>query len=457
MKTILIQEGSERGLEKAINRLNRHAQKMGYAEAKVISMGIPFETKRTVLQKSEDGDVSQSRYAVRVREVVIDLPPQFENYEAAEWNVIGQIIRVEDGKAEIVGEPKQYKLISDLSDGFRWKCGDCGHGLGRAYVVQNKVDPSRLLMVGQECLKKYTGADGKAVLAAIEFLLVVEYKDGGEEGFGGGSGRRYEVIDLEDFLAVAIAVAEKLGGYTKRWNVDQYGERTENNLCTRNVALQHITAPSYNGSEPALVVTDAHRAAAEAKVEAWKNCYMPMRPAKRPCSGGDFIEGGVKTHYDSHLFWNPMQGDPTEVCRWCNQTRAVCEGPDAIPDDYVTQCKMIAERGWITEKTAGVAASMVKEPPQPPKDYSGSKHVGEIGKRQVFENLTVLNSIEREGAYGITTILKFEDPDGNILTWFASGSQGYQKGDKVSLKATVKTQDEYKGVKQTVISRAKEV
>ena len=69
----------------------------------------------------------------------------------------------------------------------------------------------------------------------------------------------------------------------------------------------------------------------------------------------------------------------------------------------------------------------------------------------------MLAVIEREGDYGLTTILKLADESDNILTWFASGSKSYQKGDKVSLKATIKKHDEFKGVKQTVITRAKEI
>lgn len=417
-KTIKIQEGDEKRLEKAVKRLNRHAQKMGYSEVKVLSLGKPQEARRTILQKCE-GEVSSHSYAVSVREVEIDLPEQFLNYAAAEWMVIGQVIKAED-KAEVVAQPENFLLINTISEGFGWKCSDCGHTLGRAFVIQNRVNPALNKFVGVECLKKFTGADGHAILAAIEFLMVIEWKEDGDDMGGGRGGRHYQIIDLDDFMAAAIAVAQKDGGYHKRWNDDGYGEKTEDYTCTRNRALGVIGLDAYKSFQlnpvSEVKVTEDNKLAAEAQIEAWKNSYVPIRVRRD--------NDGVDREY---------------------------------PDDYVSQCVAIAERGWITEKTAGIAASMVKAPPTPPKDYSGSVHVGEVGKRQVFENLTVIFKTETEGDYGVTTILKFVDAAGNVLTWFASGGKDYEKGDVVTLKATVKKFDEYKGVKQTVITRAAEV
>jgi hypothetical protein len=407
-KTIKIYESGEKSLTRAVKRLSRHAAKMGYAEPKIVSIGKPYETMRTVIMDNPDAGpenrFTESRYAICVRDVVIDLPSQFLNQEDADWNVIGQIVQADNGEVEVIGEPVTFKEISKAAEGYAWKCNSCAHGLGRAFAIQAKVDASKILFVGSECLKKYTGADGHAVLAAIEAILFLQIKEGSDDNdrdFSSRGGRCYHAYDLDDFMAVAIAVVERDGAYAKRWMDRGYGDMYENPNCTRNAIL------SYYGGQSKIEITDAHREKAVAQVEAWIGCYLPERNGK--------------------------------------------------PDDYVSQCKMLAERGWVTEKTAGVAASMVKNPPVPPKDYSGSKHLGEIGKRQVFENLTVIGSIEREGDYGITTILKFEDSDGNVLTWFASGSQSYNKGDVVTLKATVKDHSEYQGVKQTIITRAKEV
>jgi hypothetical protein len=128
---------------------------------------------------------------------------------------------------------------------------------------------------------------------------------------------------------------------------------------------------------------------------------------------------------------------------------------DGSKDEYAEQCKFLAERGWVTEKTAGIVASMVRGPRIEKPNVS--QYIGEVGKRQDFMGLKVVAAIERESDYGISTILKFEDAAGNVLTWFASGGKSYKQGDIVNLKATVKAHNEYRDVKQTVITRAKEL
>ena len=88
--------------------------------------------------------------------------------------------------------------------------------------------------------------------------------------------------------------------------------------------------------------------------------------------------------------------------------------------------------------------------------YSGSKHVGMPNERRDFIGLRVFMRAEKEGEYGIVTVLGFEDSNGNVLIWFATGNRSYQKGDVVNLNATIKGYDESDGVRKTVITRARE-
>lgn len=91
------------------------------------------------------------------------------------------------------------------------------------------------------------------------------------------------------------------------------------------------------------------------------------------------------------------------------------------------------------------------------KKYVGSKHVGMPNERTDFMGLKVFMKYEKEGEFGVTTILGFEDAGGNVLIWFATGSKAYEKGAVVNLRATIKGYDESDGVRKTVITRAVEV
>ena len=108
------------------------------------------------------------------------------------------------------------------------------------------------------------------------------------------------------------------------------------------------------------------------------------------------------------------------------------------------------------------------------RDFSHSEWQLAPKKRADFE-LTLVNDYEYEGmsySYydnGTRHIYTFNDGNGNCYVWRTSNSlgmwsedeDGYEQwveaeiGGKVTLKATVKEHGEYKGVKQTVLTRAK--
>lgn len=76
-----------------------------------------------------------------------------------------------------------------------------------------------------------------------------------------------------------------------------------------------------------------------------------------------------------------------------------------------------------------------------------------------FSNLEVevLSSIGFETSYGyhggMTYMNRFQTKDGNIIVWWTSAS--YEVGQKLIMKGTVKDHKEYKGEKQTVVTRCK--
>jgi hypothetical protein len=136
--------------------------------------------------------------------------------------------------------------------------------------------------------------------------------------------------------------------------------------------------------------------------------------------------------------------------------------------DYLYNLGVACRAGYVTRRTMGIVASAVSaymrhldresELNQKQKDdaVKSREWVGEVKVRQDFTSLTVLSMRYIEGNYGTTTLVAFEDEPGNLIKWFASVElDDINKGDVVDLKATVKKHDDYKGVKQTLITRAK--
>lgn len=81
-----------------------------------------------------------------------------------------------------------------------------------------------------------------------------------------------------------------------------------------------------------------------------------------------------------------------------------------------------------------------------------SEYVGEIGER--LYNMTAVFVATRgwEGRYGYTYIHTFRSGE-NVLTWFTSKDLNLDENTIVDLTATVKSHDEYKGVKNTQVTR----
>lgn len=112
----------------------------------------------------------------------------------------------------------------------------------------------------------------------------------------------------------------------------------------------------------------------------------------------------------------------------------------------------LRQRWTLSDRQLEAAAKVLDARAEREAQDEASVHVGEIKDRIEFEGKVEFTT-ERDGYYGVTTIIKFRSNDGNVFTWFASGVQTYQRGDRVKVRGTVKKHDEYRGVKQTVLSR----
>jgi hypothetical protein len=85
-----------------------------------------------------------------------------------------------------------------------------------------------------------------------------------------------------------------------------------------------------------------------------------------------------------------------------------------------------------------------------------SEYVGAVGERKSFEG--ALEFVTGwDTAYGYTTLLKFVTDDGAVLVWKASKTSisRFDIGKRYTVLGTVKAHTEYRGNKQTQITRCK--
>ena len=77
-------------------------------------------------------------------------------------------------------------------------------------------------------------------------------------------------------------------------------------------------------------------------------------------------------------------------------------------------------------------------------------HVGAVGERRNF-TLRVERVMSFESQYGVTFINLCRDADDNIIVY--KGSNGWEAGEQLTVKATIKEHGVYNGAPQTLIQR----
>jgi hypothetical protein len=86
---------------------------------------------------------------------------------------------------------------------------------------------------------------------------------------------------------------------------------------------------------------------------------------------------------------------------------------------------------------------------------TAAEHVGEVGNTYVLE-LTVTKISQVRSAFGTTWMHRFVDAAGNGFSWFASIQEPtMEEGRQYKVQAIVKSHDEFRGTKVTMLKRVK--
>jgi hypothetical protein len=132
-------------------------------------------------------------------------------------------------------------------------------------------------------------------------------------------------------------------------------------------------------------------------------------------------------------------------------------------DFYSSLFQTVLEWGGLSAKQHEAALALIKrgeervverarvKAEQQAKDADLSEWVGTVGKRQDF-TFTLRLVLTLEGIYGTSYIHVGADDVGRVIVYKGTKRLG-DKGDTVTVKATVKDHSIRDGVKQTVITR----
>lgn len=146
------------------------------------------------------------------------------------------------------------------------------------------------------------------------------------------------------------------------------------------------------------------------------------------------------------------------------ETRKALAWLDEQPEDsnYMHNMKVACGQEYDSGRNLGIMASLFPtynrelerqaELKKRAEAEKVSEWVGEVGKRIEIKVRSAKVVTSWEGMYGVTYIWKITDEDGNIYTWKTGNDV---PDDCESLKGTVKEHKEFRGTKQTELTRCK--
>lgn len=222
--------------------------------------------------------------------------------------------------------------------------------------------------------------------------------------------------------------------YTPEYEAKLAAQREKRFEKKKSEAMAHAAEKNAeffkkNGFNPEgktyFVLGDTYKMKDELKAQGakWDNASSHWHMATKP-EGLESVEFDVKDLYNA---------DFAGVYYWNNWVGAEWDDPEY----YVNKIK--AAEDSLKAKN------------------STSEHVGEIGDKIEAEvTLSFYTCWESDFGYNnVTYLYTFKDEKGNVYTWKTGNYINKEKGTKFSIKGTIKDHSEYKGIKQTVLTRCK--
>lgn len=413
-KKFVIPETMMSEMQLKIDKLNRKAAKLGTGKIEVKVVG----TQDVAFKDGHTADTSEIQsggvYWLRHFEVVVtgatpcvngyDFVATLQHMLDDDNNTIN-ILRVLPSYEQNL--PAQFRTASPEH------CDHCQKAIKtrKETYVLCRTETGKFVQVGKNCLSDFLGGiDPKEVLATMEAILEASSMEF-DGGVGGSSGSR--LFSMVEFLAAAAMFVRTEGWVSK-------GKACQNAIpesATAERASFYINPPPKGST-------------ARTAWEAWR----------QEC---------------------PVTDTDKKTAEQALETVKETLGNKETLGDYEHNLLVVVSQPTVHPKTTGILASAIqfymnemgrRVEAEKKKD---SKHFGVVGEKVSGVQATLVRELTTEGQYGTTFIYKFLTDEGNSCTWFASKNNSLQVGKKYSINGVVKAHNEFKGVKDTVLTRCK--
>lgn len=388
-------------------------KKMRRIEKKCARYGVEFVYRKTGVEEyREVKDPEGVKHNLRYVEVEAEGKAQMND-----WMWLASVEHTEKGN--LIHSPRDITVPTKYytSDGY---CEHCNSNRARRYLyLVGNVKTHEVRQVGRTCVRDYThGLNADMIALCTSMMDEFEEAEERMPGFGFGFGfEYYEVEMVTRFMCETI----RHFGYVPRGQEDNRAtaDRAEDYL---NVALGHVRY-------------------------FYKKEYFDAAKREMETVGFDADSAQATADAKAALAWIMEQDDSRST--WTHNLKTVVALGEIKTGQYPILASLIpawnkslareAERKAKAEKTAN------------------SKHVGEVGDRITVEVASTEIVTSWETDYGMVWLVKFVSKDGNVFMWRASSLNALPDdfAEIKEIKGTVKSHDEFRGVKQTFLSRCK--
>lgn len=388
-------------LQAKIDKLNRRAQKLNLPPIKVHII-------------EEFMDKIKDEYGEKVDTKFYKVKVEGDSPKLAGWEFVARvqhhgeenIIDVVPG--EDAPEIKQFRATKGE------RCDHCKTSRFRVDTFIVKNDKGEYKQIGRNCLKDFLGLhkDPRAILWYMSVIkdLGQTIKDAEEETAQKGiRGRAY--LPIEDVLASSVA-ATNAYGYIKRDD-------------------------PYN------------RQSTVAQVR-WAR-FSRQLPNEDP-----------KTTEQRKVIANPTPQDFETAEKVLDWFRGLPE-EQKQNEQFYANVNVMVKSGNVADKNFGYIVALYPMYMRAMQQFKqrerqakkSNEWVGTVGQK-LSVPVTIVGTQTLQSQFGTTQLIRMEDDKGNLLVWFNSGGKyDVRPDEKRNVRGTVKKHDEFKGRKQTVLTRAK--
>lgn len=383
-------------VEKKLNRIAKKCIKHGN--------DFVFNIKGEEIREKYNKETMQEEYHKFIL-VEVEGTAKINNWECIavlEIHNNGNIIRRINTEIDI---PERFKTTQNI-------CEHCNSKRQRnnLYVIHN-TESDEWKQVGGNCLSLYTnGLNIEYVAAYMDGITELEENDG---IFYKGGKPYYSVKEI---LSYAVEVIAKTGYFNAQSNLPTKSLVAWLMCCPIHKALEEINRDLENAR---LMVRfdrkDFSKKETETMVEDIIKYYKELE------DDSEFI-------HNIHVMLNEEYAQMQNIGFLCY-----------LPEGYARYIQKEIEKA----KRAEIIAK---------SEYFGN--IGERYKDKVIQNINLITTWETQ--WGVTYIYKIILEDGTVLTWKTSNGLYLDRNeefDKISF--TIKSHNEYKGEKQTEVTRCK--